>query len=260
MPVLFLPRQSTALLSPALPVRNDTLLSAGVVLRQGQFSLVASGPGVGKSLFATNMAVRTPADTLFLSADSDEWTVTTRVCSILTGNQLETVESHLNEEGSPWPGFYGKYLSQSEHVDWCYNTRIDVEFILDRMKAYEELRGYMPKLLVVDNLKNTVEDMDKQYAELEGICYDLQEIARIEQCHVMALHHVKGAKEGGREPIYLDDLLGNLGKVPEIVLGLNRLGDTSINMTIPKNRGGRSGHNLALPIDYTTATIGGFQL
>lgn len=74
----------------------------------------------------------------------------------------------------------------------------------------------------------------------------------------MALHHVTGPKESGEQPIGLADLLYKIGKIPETVIGLNRAGE-NLNVTVPKQRGGKSGIEFQLPISYPTATIGGYS-
>ena len=257
MPLLSTTRRTTTL-SPPLPVANKVLAQNGVTLRRGQFSLWAAAPGVGKSLMLTNLAIRTPVPALFLSADSDEWTVKTRACSILTGQKLTDVEKHLNSESEAWDGYYADALRQADHVDWCFRTDIDLDFIALRVLAHAELRGDYPQLVVIDNLGNSVTDQDNEYAELRGICRELQAIARTSNVHVAALHHVKGAKEDGWKPVGMGDLLGNLGKIPEQVFGLNRQAENVINLTVAKNRGGKSGMHIQLGIDYTTATVGGY--
>lgn len=256
MPLLSATRKTT-LLAPALPVYNKILAPAGVVFRRGQFSLLAAAPGVGKSVFATNLSIFTPAPVLFFSADSDEWTVRTRACAILSGTDLDNVSKQLDD--SQWETYYAGLLAKADHVDWCFQSDIDVEFILRRVEAYAELRGEYPQLIVVDNLGNSVTDPDKEYAELRGICRDLQAVARGLKAHVLALHHVKGAKESGSNPIGLGDLLGNIGKIPEMVLGLNRCGENQVTLTVPKNRGGRAGIEVHLGLHYPTATVGGYR-
>lgn len=256
MPLLSNHRETTQL-SPPLPIGNKVLNSAGITLRRGQFSLLAAGPGVGKTLFATNLALFTKEPALYYSADSDEWTVRTRAIAILTGQRLDVIEKQLNEPN--WNDYYLQVLGQADHVDWCYRTDIDVEFIVRRLKSFTEIRGYYPKLVVVDNLGNTVAGGGDEYAELRGVCRDLQDLARSTRSHVMGLHHVKGAKESGFQPIGLGDLLGNLGKSPEQVFGLHRVGNEMLGLTVPKNRVGKSGMELNLPIDYPSATVGGWR-
>lgn len=254
MPLLSATRKA-AVLAPPLPVSNVVFGNAGLAFRRRQFSLVAAAPGVGKTLFATNLAVRTPVTALYFSADSDEWTVKQRACSILTGTALSTVERQLGDD--VWEKFYTDQLRSSDHVDWCFQSDIELEFVVQRLFAHAELRGEFPELIVVDNLGNSVVDQDNEGSELRGACRELQRIARTTGAHVMALHHVKGPKENGDKPIALGDLLYNIGKIPEVVLGLHREGG-NVMLTVPKNRGGRSGTTLPLPINYSTAIVEGF--
>lgn len=240
---------------------NRVLNSAGISLRQGQFSLLAAAPGVGKSVFATNLALLTQVPTLFFSADSDEWTVKTRGAAILSQQKLTTVEQQLDDPA--WTDYLSGFLRKGDHVDWCFRTDLDMEFIPHRMNAHAEVFGEYPQLVVVDNLGNAVGDAPDEFAELRRICRDLQSIARGTRAHVMGLHHVvggrEGKKEGGFEPIGLGDLIGKIGKIPEVVLGMCHSGEDRILLTVPKNRGGKGNLSLYLDIDYTTATIGGYR-
>lgn len=255
MSLLSASRKATVL-SPPLPVTNRQFAAAGLTFRRGQFSLAAAAPGVGKSVFATNLSLRTPVPGFYFSADSDEWTVKQRACSILTGQKLNIVEQQLNDES--WDSFYADKLRGSDHVDWSFQTDIDPEYIGLRLKAYAEQRGYYPEFIVVDNLGNTVVDQDNEGSELRAACRDLQALARATKAHVMALHHVKGPKENGDKPILLGDLLFNLGKIPEVVLGLHRDPQDGVILTVPKYRGGKHGQAIPLLLDYTTATVSGF--
>jgi len=254
MPLLSASRKATTL-SPPLPVQNTVFARAGLVFRRGQFSLVGAAPGVGKTLFATNLCIRTPVPSIYFSADSDEWTVKQRACSILAGHPLTEVEKQLNDE--TWDAFYAGELRKADHVDWCFQTDIDPEFIVQRLFAHAELRGDYPQLIVVDNLGNTVVDQDNEGSELRAVCRELQRIARATNAHVVGLCHVKGPKENGTQPILLGDLLYNIGKIPELVLGLHREND-GLAVTVPKFRGGKHGMHIPVPLDYTRATIGGF--
>jgi len=257
MPLLSASPKATVL-APPLPVQNSIFASSGLVFRRGQFSLVAAAPGVGKTLLATNLSIRTPVQSIYLSADSDEWTVKQRACSILTGVELTTVEQQLNDKS--WEKFYAEKLRSTDHIDWCFQSDIEMDFIVDRILAHIELRGEAPQLVVVDNIGNTVVDQDNESSELRAACRELQRIARSMNCHVMALAHVKGAKENGTIQIELGDLLYNIGKIPELVLGVHRdQAKTTQYINVAKNRGGRAGMVFEVPISYSTATVGGFQ-
>lgn len=268
MPLLSSSRKATVL-APPLPVQNSFFQRIGLVYRRGQFSLLAAGPGVGKTLFATNLAINLPAspaepdgymrNNLYFSADSDEWTVKQRSCSILTDTDLQTVEQQLNEES--WERYYTDRLRAVDHIDWCYNPDIDMEFIAQRILAHTEQRGEPPQLVVVDNLGNSVVDQDNEGAELRSACRELQRMARSTRTHIMALHHTVGKYENGDTAIPLNGLLYNLGKIPEVVMSLhwpNPQDKRFVQLTLPKYRGGPQGATVNLPIDYTRAKVGGF--
>ena len=213
-------------------------------------------------MFARNLAIFARVPTLYLSADTDEWTVRQGVAATITGYQLEKIEQDItsedDDEARMFEKWYAGQLRQADHIDWCFRSDIDVEFIANRVAAYAELRGEYPVLIVVDNLRNVVEDMEAQYSELEGICRELQSLARTTKAHVMALHHVVGDKEDGREQIGMRDLLGKIGKIPEQVLGLSWDSPESVLVNIPKNRGGKRGQIHGLGMDYSRQTVSGY--
>lgn len=249
------PRRSASLATP-LPVPNRVLQRNGIHLRRGQSSLLCAAPGVGKTIFANNLAVFTPVESLYFSADSDEWTVKQRICAILTGTPLEQVDQQLNDE--TWDAYYTQVLTGVDHIDWCYQSDIEPEFIVRRLDAHCEQWGDYPDLIVVDNLGDTYDDSGDEYAALRSSVRELKRIARFTNAHVMGLHHVVGAKENGDKPIWLGDLIGKIGKIPEIVLGLYRPTHDQLNLTVAKNRGGKANMELQLGVDYARARMGGF--
>lgn len=253
MPALSRP---TAPFPDPLPARCEFLRNAGVVVRSGQFSLLAAASGVGKTLMAVNYALWTGVPTVYFSADSDESTVRLRVNAALTGQPQAKVEADIRSGG--WADYYLGVVKQADHVDWCYRSDLDIDFITNRLKSHREVWGSYPALIVVDNLLNTVAAPDA-FGELGEVCQDLQVIARKTGAHVLALHHVTGAKEDGWQPIWQSDLLGKLAKWPEIVLGLCRQSGSYLTLTVAKNRGGPSGSEHSVYVDYEKATIGGFD-
>ena len=112
---------------------------------------------------------------------------------------------------------------------------------------------------MVENLGNTYDEGGDEMASLRDACRELQRIARSTHAHVMGLHHVMGAKENGDKPIYLGDLIGKIGKIPEQVIGLNfGYRPDQLHITVPKQRGGRRGFEFDVPINYNNAQIGGY--
>ena len=250
--------RKTETLAPALPVNFEPFNKHRIVLRRGQFTIIAAAPNVGKSLFARNLVVNTPCPTIYYSADSDEYTVKKGVTASLTGQKLDLLDDHFEDKG--WQEYYSNELRRVDHVDWCYNTDIDIDFIVRRFEAYSEIRGDYPHLVVVDNLGDMVTEDGDEYGELRAICRELRRIARTTKTHVFALHHTKGEWEDGQKPVTLKALLGNLGKNPENVFGLNWTdpSGTQVQMTIPKVRNGQRG-TFPIAVDYTTARVGGFH-
>lgn len=245
-------------LAPALPINNEAFQQHRLVLRQGQFTILAAAPSVGKSLFARNLVSNTIIPSMFLSADSDEYTVKTTVAASMTGMKIAQVEEYLADDG--WDAYFNEELGKVNHVEWAYSPDINIDVIVDRLNAYNTTYGDYPKLLVIDNLGDMVTEDGEEYAELRVICRELRKIARYSAVHILALHHCKGEYEDGMKPITLKSLLGNLGRVPENVLGLNWAtpDGKTVQMTVPKNRGGVRGATVLLPVDYTTGTLGGF--
>jgi hypothetical protein len=260
MPLLSATGRKSTTLAPALPIFLAPL-SNYVCFRRGQFSILAGSPGTGKSVVATNIAIQSPlVPTLFFSADSDEFTVRMRALAISTGAKLDDVEK--NTKDSTWVEHYNNdVLPSINHVDWCFRSDIDLDFIVKRINAYGEIRGEAPHLVVVDNLTNSVNDTDNEYSELRTTCRDLQVIARETGAHILALHHVKGIHEQAEKratPISLGSLQYNLGKIPEIVIGINSPSDGVLNCSVPKNRAGRAGVEFYLDMDLSRATVNGF--
>lgn len=251
--------QRTAVLAPPLPVNNRVFSALRLYLRQGQFTILGAAPSVGKSLFARNLVVRTAVNSLFLSADSDEYTVQTSVAACLTGDTLQVVEERLAEEA--WAPYFDSIFRQADHVEWSF-TDIDIDSIPLRLEAYSEPYGEYPKLVVIDNLGDMVTTSGtERYAELMEICYELRSIARRTHSHIFALHHLNGDWEDGQKAVTLKALEGKLGRVPENVLGLN-WSDSSqmkVQLTVPKARGTKRGLSLPIQMDYSRALVGDFQ-
>lgn len=251
--------QKTTVLAPALPIKNRVFDQLRLYLRQGQFTLLAAAPSVGKSVFARNLVVKTKVPSLFLSADSDEYTVKTSVLGVITQTELFEIEKNLRDDS--WEDYYAEQLRQADHVEWSFNSNIDIDWIVEKMSAYAEVYGDYPKLLIIDNLGDMLtEDGGDIYIELRRICRELRTIARNTNCHIIALHHLTGEYEDGLKQVSLKALEGKVGKVPESVLGLNWRDktQTTVEMTVPKARGTKRGMVVPISLDYSRALVSDF--
>lgn len=247
-------------LAPPLPFQNSIFSSNRMVLRQGQFTLLAAAPSVGKSVLARNIVARSPEmSSMYFSADSDEYTVRTSVLGCLTGMKMADIEKNMKSDA--WGDYFAQALHKADQVEWNFSPSINLDYIALKLDAYREIYGETPMMTVIDNIGDMVTEGEEEYAELRSICRDLRKVARNADTHILGLVHTKGAFEDGTKPITLGALLGNLGKVPETVIGLNWAdsGNKRVQMTVPKMRGGRRGMTIELPIDYETGQVGGFD-
>jgi hypothetical protein len=78
---------------------------------------------------------------------------------------------------------------------------------------------------------------------LEKVCEYLHELARMTGACVVALHHVKGDSNDGNQPVPLSQIKGQIGRVPEMILTLHRIGDDAsrqMGVSVVKNRTGKA--------------------
>ncbi|WP_245876553.1 AAA family ATPase [Streptomyces uncialis] len=109
-----------------------------VEFRRGELSIVAAAAGTGKSLLASNLAVRSNVPTLYWSADSNAATQLTRATAILTGGDIRDIKRALREDAfTP----YEDAVAQRWWLRFNYNARpsaADME---------RDLEAYLPRSL-----------------------------------------------------------------------------------------------------------------
>ncbi|MFF1908637.1 AAA family ATPase [Kitasatospora sp. NPDC058218] len=202
-----------------LPSPFRGLAKHEVDFRRGEFSLVAAGPGTGKSLFAANLAMYGNLPCLYFSADSNAATQLSRATAIITGNDVRVIKRKLVE------GDFEEYtpaLGKRWWVRFNYEARPSQRDIETDLACYFEVFGCFPHLIVVDNVTNVdagvVGDAESFTFSLEGLCEYLSEMARETHAHVLGLHHVVGEYSDGLKPIPLSGVKGKIGRVPSLIL------------------------------------------
>ncbi|QLF84476.1 DnaB-like dsDNA helicase [Mycobacterium phage Topanga] len=241
---MYTPMQSLRVKGSAgdpLPTVFESLEMKGTRFLRGQLVLVCAGPGTGKSAFVLTYALKAAVSTLYFSADSDAFTQLTRMISIQTGWSLERAARAVRAEDL--------HEVEDEFVDtpirFNYNASPSLDQIEDSMRAYFQLAGDYPDIVVVDNLTNIRgggED-DDPFSGLEALMDYLHDMARRTSACVIVLHHVTGAYNDGDKPIPLGGVKGQITRVPELVLTLHRVkeefGPETLNVSTVKNRAGR---------------------
>lgn len=249
------------------PIPNPfkSLHQLEVEFRRGELSLVAAGPGTGKSLFALNLALYGSMPVMYWSADSNAATQLSRSTAMLTGEDVRTVKKALLEDKF---GEYERVLGDKWWVRFSYEampTPADMEADLE---VYYEVFGCYPHLCVVDNITNVdtggAGDAESFTFGLEGMCEYLNDMARETEAHVQALHHVTGEYSDGLKPIPLSGVKGKIGRVPSLIMTIHREPDVAgvnrvLNASPVKNREGfadASGNTFArLELDSTTLRL-----
>ncbi|MGW0876685.1 AAA family ATPase [Streptomyces sp. NPDC002740] len=226
-----------------LPSPYKDLQRREVEFRRGEFSLVAAGPGTGKSLFALNLAMHGNLPCLYFSADSGAATQLTRATAIVTGDSVKTIKKKLIADDF---GEYYYALGQRWWVRFNYNARPSPDDIERDLMAYHEVFGCFPHLIVVDNITNVdggdSADAEKYSFGLETLCEYMSDMARETKAHVLSLHHVTGEHSDGLKPIPLSGVKGKIGRVPSLILTIHKevdgMGSSILHVSPVKNREG----------------------
>lgn len=201
-----------------LPVVWNNLKSKEITFRKGQLCMVAAAPNAGKSMFALVYAIKAKVPTLFFSADTDTATVMIRAAAHLSGHVQTTVENNIRTN----PNYYSKHLEDISHIQWVFDSSPNIDDIEHEVKAYIELYGEAPQLIIIDNLMNVVAETDNEWAGLRAIMMEFHDMARKTDACVMVLHHVSEQSEYGSvfEPSARKAIHGKVSQLPALILTL----------------------------------------
>jgi hypothetical protein len=218
------------------------LKAASVEFRRGQLIIIASGPGVGKSIFALTLAIWSRVNGIYQSADSGSSTQYARAVSVLTNELVAQVQAKM-DRGST--AEYDAVLEQIHGLRFDFNAGPTLNDLEDAIYAFGHLHYRYPELLIVDNLSNVVDESGTEgFQGLENILAYLHELARKTNTCVVVLHHLTGFYEDGNTPPPLSALRGKVSKLPELILNLYReddgFGGENLGIAIVKNRGGQA--------------------
>lgn len=235
-------RQASGNTGEPLPTVFQALARETVHFRQGQLTVIAAAPGVGKSLVSLTVAIKAKVPTYYFSADSDESVMYTRAASMLTGWRTTDVEHQIRSGNTET---IDAKLNAHDHIRFNFDAAPGMDDIDEELKAFASAYGEWPRLVVVDNIRN-VFDPDGEKGSVDGVIDFLHERARETKSCIIGLHHVTGAYDDGITPVPLSGLMGKVSKVPATILTLNRNpqldfnGAQAMNISPVKNRGGKA--------------------
>jgi RecA-family ATPase len=189
-----------------------------IKFRRGQVCMVAAAPNAGKSMFALIYAIKAKVPTLFFSADTDTTTVMMRVAAHTSGHSQITVEANLATDTH----YYDRHFAKSSHIKWVFDSSPSLDDIELEIRAYVELYGMPPELIVLDNLMNVAAETDNEWAGLRAIMMELHDMARKTEACVLVLHHVSEQSEYGSpsKPPARRAIHGKVSQLPALILTL----------------------------------------
>ena len=219
-----------------LPDVWKNLVGQHIKFRRGQVCMVAAAPNAGKSMFALVYAIKANVRTLFFSADTDASTVTMRSAAHISGHTQLTVEENLQKN----PHHYDEHLKKMTNIQWVFDSSPSLDDIEEEIKAYIELYGVAPELIVVDNLMNIAAETDNEWAGLRAIMVELHDMARKTEACVIVLHHVSESSEYGSPtmPPPRRAVHGKVSQLPSLICTLGYDPQGMLRIAPVKNRFG----------------------
>jgi RecA-family ATPase len=116
-----------------------------------------------------------------------------------------------------------------------------LEDILEEVKAFEELWGCSPSMIVLDNLMDVATDGGEEFASMRAIMKELKYLARATNAAIVVLHHTSEAVPGNPcQP--RSAIQGKVSQLPALICTLGTVG-TSMGVASVKNRYGRADQN-----------------
>ena len=259
--MLDLSRAWGGVLTKATPLPDvwASLKAKEIKFRRGQVCMVAAAPNAGKSMFALIYAIRAQVPTLFFSADTDTTTVMMRAAAHISGHSQITVEANLASNTH----YYDQHFEKFGHIKWVFDSSPSIDDLELEIRAYVELFGQPPELIVIDNLMNVTAETDNEWAGLRAIMMELHDMARKTEACVLVLHHVSEQSEYGSptKPPHRRAIHGKVSQLPALILTLGYdPAEATLRVAAVKNRFGPHTADAsdwaALLVNYAACQIG----
>jgi len=232
-----------------IPAVFEELMVEGADIRMGEMTLIASAPGVGKSLIAVTLAVKAGVPTLFFSADTRPFTTGVRIGAMLTGRTIAEVD-HAMRNGQKQE-YVNLMSDKTPHISWQFKSCPTVKEIEQDVAAFAVKWGDYPHLIVVDNLRNVYSDED-DYTGFRHNIEALNILSAETGSAVVVLHHLTGSYDDGAQIPPLSALEGKVSKLPSMVLNLFNGNRGDIGCAIVKNRYGAANPAGRLYVFFST--------
>lgn len=218
---------------PHVPFLRDWYAeSGGREIYRGELVMLAGRPGSLKSFTALAFANATGLDTLYISADSDSATQTSRLAANITGHQHKDIRQQM--AASPEAEAYYTSALQTSKVMFAFDSNPEYFDIEDEVDACVELYDRYPDIIIADNLRNIYTGSDSEYAGYAIIMQKMLDLTRETGSTVIVLHHMleSGKDNVSTKPAPVSGLDGKVSKLPELILSIALEDDMSKIATV----------------------------
>lgn len=200
--------------------------------------MMAGPPNGGKSFLALWYLLRAGCPSLYFSADTDPLTTLTRATAMLTGQKTDDIERELETEDGR-EHIEDLLAREVPFVKFCFDPTPTLDDIDLEIRAYEEMLGCPPEIIVVDNLMNVQAERDDEWGGLREISKALHHIARSTGAGVIALHHTSESEGRPNKPAARKAIQGKIAQLPELILttAMEPVADR-LHVACVKNRSG----------------------
>lgn len=182
-----------------------------VTLYTRQLVMLAGGPGGGKSTIAVNLAMAVDAPVLYIAQDSEQ-SVISRMAAIGLGIDVADAADRMQKERTRLE--MGSALAEIRPSLVIATGAHTVELIEERILALTEWLGHAPRMVILDNLIDTLAP-GFHYNDPGFYSYLLPQLKQqaqdLDTCMIV-LHHVRRSSDSGSigtgsRPMRMDDLL-----------------------------------------------------
>jgi hypothetical protein len=212
--------------------------------------MIAAQPNGFKSALALWYCVTHNLPTLFFSADTDDFTTICRAAAMLTGRLVDEVEAMAQSDGR---ALVEEALGGLDNIRFCFDPTPSLDDIDMEMRAFTEMWGEPPHLVVIDSLYNMQAESDSEWGGLRDISKAVHHMARNTEAAFWILHHVSENDSKPGVPPSRRAILGKISQIPELIITLAAVPAAGlVHISCVKNR---QGMHDATGEDYVTAWV-----
>lgn len=199
----------------ALPEVFTSFTASGIKFRRGSLCMIAGVPGSYKTQLALALADSWKVPTLYISNDSDETTVASRLIARRMQISTERIEERMHLD-SKWAS---QMLTDTDHIKWNFNPNPTLPEVEEELDAFNEVFGLPPVLVVVDVLMKMNYMEDSEHSTAMRIVDYLAGIARDYSACVILVHHASEGVPGNPVPPR-SAILQKVSQLPSLILNV----------------------------------------